>query len=70
MTDLKIIPQKFSFEKPTITNANGETIQYGINVSIEINAFKADNSKLKRTQRLFLLKSLNTLISFIKKEVF
>ena len=24
MATLKIIPQKFSFEKPTITNGNGE----------------------------------------------
>ncbi len=48
MTDLKIIPQKFSFEKPTITNANGETIQYGINVSIEIDTFKADKQQVKK----------------------
>ncbi len=48
MTNLKIIPQKFSFEKPIITNANGETIQYGINVSIEIDAFKADKQQVKK----------------------
>jgi len=48
MTDLKIIPQKFSFEKPTITNANGETIQYGINVSIEIDAFKANKQQVQK----------------------
>jgi len=48
MTDLKIIPQKFSFEKPTITNANGEIIQYGVNVSIEIDAFKADKQHAKK----------------------
>ncbi len=48
MTDLKIIPQKFSFEKPIITNANREVIQYGINVSIEIDAFKADKQKIKK----------------------
>ncbi len=48
MTDLKIIPQKFSFEKPTITNANGEIIQYGINISIEIDAFKADKQQVKK----------------------
>ncbi len=48
MTDLKIIPQKFSFEKPTLTNANGKTIQYGINVSIEIDAFKADKQQVKK----------------------
>ncbi len=48
MTDLKIIPQKFSFEKPTITNANGEIIQYGINISIKIDAFKADKQQVKK----------------------
>ncbi len=48
MTDLKIIPQKFSFEKQTITNAKGETIQYGINISIEIDAFKADKQQVKK----------------------
>ncbi len=48
MTNLKIIPQKFSFEKPTITNANKEVIQYGINVSIEIDAFKADKQQVKK----------------------
>ena len=39
MTNLKIVPQKFSFEKPTITNGKGEIISYGMNVSIEIDAF-------------------------------
>jgi len=48
MTDLKIIPQKFSFEIPTITNANGEIIQYGINISIEVDAFKADKQQIKK----------------------
>ncbi len=48
MTDLKIIPQKFLFEKPAITNTKGETIQYGINVSIEIDAFKADKQQVKK----------------------
>lgn len=45
---LNIIPQKFSFEKPTITNGKGETISYGINVSIDIDAFKADRSEIKK----------------------
>lgn len=48
MATLKIIPQKFSFEKPTITNGNGETISYGINVSIDIDAFKADKTAIKK----------------------
>jgi len=39
MTNLRIVPQKFSFEKPTITNGKGETASYGMNVSIEIDAF-------------------------------
>ena len=48
MATLKIIPQKFSFEKPTITNGNGEIISYGINVSIDIDAFKADKTVIKK----------------------
>ena len=48
MATLKIIPQKFSFEKPTITNGNGETISYGINVSIDIDAFKANKTEIKK----------------------
>ena len=48
MATLKIIPQKFSFEKPTITNGNGEVISYGINVSIDIDTFKADKSIIKK----------------------
>lgn len=48
MTNLTIIPQKFSFEKPTITNGRGETISYGINVSIDIDAFKANKSDIKK----------------------
>lgn len=48
MANLKIIPQKFSFEKPTITNGKGETISYGINVSIEIDAFKANKEQIKK----------------------
>ena len=48
MTNLKIVPQKFSFEKPTITNGKGETTSYGMNVSIEIDAFRADKEQLKK----------------------
>lgn len=48
MTDLKIIPQKFSFEKPTITNAKGEILQYGMNLSIDIDAFNADKQQVKK----------------------
>lgn len=48
MTNLKIVPQKFSFEKPTITNGKGEITSYGMNVSIEIDAFKADKEQIKK----------------------
>lgn len=48
MTNLKIVPQKFSFEKPTITNGKGETISYGMNVIIEIDAFKGDKEQIKK----------------------
>lgn len=48
MTNLKITPQKFSFEKPIITNAKGEIISHGINISIEIDAFKADKQLVKK----------------------
>lgn len=48
MTNLKIIPQKFSFEKPAITNGKGEIISHGINISIEIDAFKTDKEQIKK----------------------
>lgn len=48
MATPQIIPQKFSFEKPTITNGNGEVISYGINVTINIDAFKADKAEIKK----------------------
>ena len=48
MSTLKIIPQKFTFEKPTITNGNGEVISHGINVSIDIDAFKANKLEIKK----------------------
>lgn len=48
MTNLKIVPQKFSFEKPTITNGKGETISYGVNVIIEIDVFKGDKKQIKK----------------------
>lgn len=44
MTKPTIIPQKFSFEKPTIKNGKGETISHGISVTIDIDAFKADKA--------------------------
>lgn len=36
---LNIIPQKFSFNRPTIKNGNGETISNGIDITINIDAF-------------------------------
>lgn len=38
-TMLNIIPQKFSFSRPTIKNVKGETISNGIDVTINIDAF-------------------------------
>ena len=48
MVTLNIIPQKFSFEKPTITNRKREITSHGINVSIDINAFKANKTAIKK----------------------
>lgn len=48
MTNIKIIPQKFSFEKPTITNGKGEIVSSGINITIEIDAYRADKTQLKK----------------------
>lgn len=48
MTNPKIVPQKFSFERPTITNGKGEITSHGISVTIDIDAFKADKSEIKK----------------------
>lgn len=48
MAKLTIIPQKFTFEKPTIKNGKGETISHGISVTIDIDAFKADKAEIKK----------------------
>lgn len=48
MSTLNIIPQKFSFQRPTMTTGTNEIISYGINVTIEIDAFKADKTQLKK----------------------
>lgn len=47
-TDLKIIPQKFSFSKPTITDMNNNTLQYGIDITISIDAFQANKEQIKK----------------------
>ena len=46
-TMLNIIPQKFSFNRPTIKNGNGETISNGIDITINIDAFQVDKSKVR-----------------------
>lgn len=48
MVNIKIIPQKFSFEKPAITNGKGENISTGINITIEIDAYRADKHQVKK----------------------
>lgn len=45
---LEIIPQKFTFEKSTITNGKGEIISHGISVTVDIDAFKADKTEIKK----------------------
>lgn len=48
MVNPKIVPQKFLFEKPTIINGKGEISSHGISVTIDIDAFKADKSRIKK----------------------
>lgn len=43
-----IIPQKFSFKKPTIKNGNGKIISHGISVTVDIDVFKADKTEIKK----------------------
>lgn len=47
-SNLSIIPQQFSFEKPTLTNGKGEIVSPGLNLSISIDAFQADKIQLKK----------------------
>ena len=47
MSDLSIIPQKFSFTKPAIYEGYGKLISPGMNVTIEIDAFQADKKQIK-----------------------
>ena len=47
MPEIKIIPQKFSFEKPSIIDARGN-IKSGIRITIELDAFKADRQMVKK----------------------
>lgn len=36
------------FEKPAITNGKGENISTGINITIEIDAYRADKHQVKK----------------------
>lgn len=45
---LSIVPQQFSFDKPTLTNGKGEIISPGLNISISIDAFQPDKIQLKK----------------------
>lgn len=45
---LSIVPQQFSFEKPTLTNGKCEIVSPGLNLSISIDAFQADKVQLKK----------------------
>ena len=44
---LKIIPQNFTFEKPTITDMSGKIVSAGIKVSVDIDILKADKTMVK-----------------------
>ncbi len=48
MANPTFIPQKFTFEKPTIKNGKDETISHGISVTIDIDTFKADKAEIKK----------------------
>ena len=46
---MKNVSQKFSFNKPVITNGKGETISYGTNITIEIEGFQTnDKEQIKK----------------------
>lgn len=47
MSDLSIIPQKFSFTKPAIYEGYGRLISPGMDVTIEIDAFQGDKKQIK-----------------------
>lgn len=48
MSNLKIIPQQFSFERPTIKDSKGAIKLPGINIVISIDAFQTDKQQLKK----------------------
>ena len=48
MSEIRIIPQKFSFQKPNITDTFGNIKSPGIIITIELDAFRADRQAVKR----------------------
>lgn len=48
MAKLSIIPQQFSFNTPTITDAKGDTIRPSLDVTIRVDVYKADKEQLKK----------------------
>lgn len=48
MSEVRIIPQKFSFQKPNITDAFGNIKSPGIIITIELDAFRADKQIVKK----------------------
>lgn len=45
MAKLSIIPQQFSFSRPTVEDLKGNIIQPELDIAIRIDAYKADNEQ-------------------------
>jgi hypothetical protein len=45
MAKLSIIPQQFSFSRPTVEDLKGNIIQPGLDITIHIDAYKADKEQ-------------------------
>lgn len=58
MPEIRIIPQKFSFEKPSIVDSYGNTKSLGIRITIELDAFKADKQAVKKELKSFFTEVL------------
>lgn len=48
MSEVKIIPQKFSFQTPNLTDRFGNVKSSGISITIELDAFRADKNAVKK----------------------
>lgn len=51
MTKLSITPhtpQQFLFSTPSITDAKGDTVRPGLDVTIRVDTYKADKEQLKK----------------------